>query len=694
MVLRLNALPVPRDEQEILAPMTSLLKRIVNAEDFQGRVMSQEVIDSHMCKLMSSFLFTTFHPQQLVKYRRYMEMYIKTKLVKHFHTDRMNIHVASTVEEARIFAIRGSMYRLYPSLAEEGASTCRRPPVFYYTAGAPISTCVEFTASQIFMPKESFVDIPIRQVQKSTEETKENAKSRLLSCYEMKIEADKASGRLPCCVIATLGARAGSLGYQCDDIANLRRICDKHSVSLFVEGTCMLLCGVSDSGVWFRDAFSKADAVVLQPLTWLRTGSSPSCGVVIANSRIWWSMGGERSQDLIATTNIGMLALNARVESHLRLCNILRDGLKKEAKWLNSEEGPGPRQPHISIFRIRPAVGLDVSLSNLNENSLQEVIYDDLKEYGFKDHFSLVKLDGFNGLLFHPRQSMTLSNDSKNGKRKTVDEEIKKAVVRMRLTVTNLILALSTREKLISLVADLPNLQYIQHTQIKGFVGIGGVRYVPPYEVPTNVIDSINRTLAHILSKKDSRLYRLGDFTPEKATIGDEAEEDMKFSRGKEDDSNGSSLCIVLRSGITNLEAVLEDIVSTGSSMELPQDVMDALAAAIARGIQEAEEKILLHNTNSYHPITLVRKAPLIGSIFGYIFPPSETQDPAIGHTFNIARTSTPTVSTAESKSHTSSRAESKSQLPVVTRSENGKQPEQVATITTAEDNEKVPTSS
>jgi len=437
-------------------------------------------------------------------------------------------------------------------------------------------------------------------------------------------------------VVATLGARVNSSGYQCDDIKALRRMCDVHSMSLILEGSCMLLCAIPEAGVWFKTAFECADAVVLQPLTWLRHGSSPSLAITLSKS----SLSVDAHEGLTGMSNTvalwhqlvstNLLQLNARIEMHLRLCKALEYELRNDSKVFTVDQGPGPRQPHISLFRIRPVGGLNLAEFNMDVPTLQEWLFEQhISKSDSQAHFSLIELNDTTGILFRPVQSPD------NG---CTEKSVKDAVAAIRGAMQSLHLALAAREKLQTEIKAFPNLDILDSRIVNGCVGVGAIKYLPDYEIPEDVTDTLNHTLARLLQTKKPDSYVLS------FCRGSLGEDEKGLDSHESSDSLAADAhegaCIVLKPsvGSSDMKLVLQEIIDTAKSMELPEEVLNALSKSIARGIQEAEKKIEIHNTAVYHPITLARKAPLLGTVLEWVFPPAEKVEPAFGHTFNMSK--------------------------------------------------------
>eukprot|EP00466_Bigelowiella_natans_P015500 jgi/Bigna1/83249/fgenesh1_pg.104_\ len=129
------------DDKELIDPVLNYFNRVMESNEFKAHVASPMTKHAQLIKIMSSYLSEKFHPSQVIPVERYMETFITSKLSTLFQIDEeeMDVHITASEDEAELFALRSAMHRAYPSLAQVGASSCRRPPVFYFSQGSHLA---------------------------------------------------------------------------------------------------------------------------------------------------------------------------------------------------------------------------------------------------------------------------------------------------------------------------------------------------------------------------------------------------------------------------------------------------------------------------------------------------------------------------------------------------------------------------
>lgn len=638
--------------------------------------------DAYIAKVLATKLLHSVGFPRLAGHRNFMAGYVRDMLLRHFGLNGgIELRVSADVDEARTFALKAAMHRAYPTLARQGCGSCRKPPVFYYTPGSPIASQTEIVAWKTLLSKHSFRMIRIRRSrdpsprapramsdrkgEPATDEKMDidrpgsvpsapagpEAETSFACCYEMDLDAlqtaimaDKNRGRLPCAVLATLGAKP-TLGYQSDNIRALRALCDRHSIALIVEGEALPLCATPSSGPHYTSVFRCADAIVASPLRWLARGDLiPALGLTFLREDFvsvpggrWGSgtgCGTDGAAPEVAYPNLmalwaqlaltDLMQINSLIEAQIAICDHLKRCLNQESKSFSVDVGPGPREPHAVIFRIRAAPAVRLGAFNLDECTVQSWIYSSLVAEGHQRLFSPARR-GQNvvGLFFHPFDADTMSPCTR--------VQVEAAATCMRNSIEGLVRALEVRRELPGAVSRAPRLhgvgvlEIVDPASVDGFVGVGAVRYVPPFQMPRETQDSLNRELGRILASKAPTNFAVRE-------ASDWSDEGSGVAAGPRP-------CITIGPSVSaeDLPTAIKRVLDTAGGMDLPDDVMGALSDALRRGIEEAEQRMQSQEATQYHPLSLVRRAPILGSLIGWVFPEPSDGDAGTGHTFDIA---------------------------------------------------------
>jgi aromatic-L-amino-acid decarboxylase len=211
---------------------------------------------------------------------------------------------------------------------------------------------------------------------------------------EAAIESDRAAGRTPMCVVATLGT-TGASGF--DSLAAIGDICRRQGVWLHVDaawaGTALIL----PEQRWMIEGIEHADSFVFNPHKWMMTNFDCSAYFVrdvgdllrtfeilpeylktaegdrVDNYRDWGIPLGRRFRALklwFVIRSYGLAGLRAIVRGHIEMAKALAREMADEDDF----EILAP--PTLSLFCFRyhpPAVTEPAELDRLNENLLERL---------------------------------------------------------------------------------------------------------------------------------------------------------------------------------------------------------------------------------------------------------------------------------------------------------------------------------
>jgi len=210
------------------------------------------------------------------------------------------------------------------------------------------------------------------------------------AALEAAIADDRAAGRQPICVVATLGTTAAS-GF--DPLRPIAEICRRHGVWLHVDaawaGSALLL----PEQRWMSDGIEHADSVVFNPHKWLLTNFDCSAYFVrdpetltrtfaiapeylktaederVINYRDWGVALGRRFRALklwFVIRGHGVAGLRAMLRRHIALAHDLAETIAAEPDFELVVA------PVLSLlcFRYRPAGADPAALDALNETLL------------------------------------------------------------------------------------------------------------------------------------------------------------------------------------------------------------------------------------------------------------------------------------------------------------------------------------
>ena len=205
------------------------------------------------------------------------------------------------------------------------------------------------------------------------------------------IRADRAAGRTPACVVATLGT-TGASGF--DPLRAVGEVCRRHGVWLHVDAAWAGSALVLPEQRWMIDGVEHADSFVFNPHKWLFTNFDCSAyfvrdagalvrtfeilpeylktavGETVINYRDWGIPLGRRFRALklwFVIRSYGIEGLRARIRAHIALAQAMAREVEAEADF----ELLAPARLALFCFRYRPR-GMDdaEALDALNETLL------------------------------------------------------------------------------------------------------------------------------------------------------------------------------------------------------------------------------------------------------------------------------------------------------------------------------------
>eukprot|EP00808_Paulinella_micropora_P031347 g39992.t1 len=247
---------------------------------------------SHSLDVLGEYLVLALPNTSLRETAICLKSNIEMTLNKIFRHERsFRAHLTPSIHQARLLALQSALHRRYPLLQTEGCTSLSRGPVFYLTKGSALfqtsmdarqpGTALKRLSWELLTTKDSFRIIPWKQRAASASESGEPIAPSYcmdLEALEQEIQRDEQAGRLPCGIIATIGADIHQgKPFQCDDLVALRRVCDRHNrMWLHAEGGNVLQSALPDAAV--PSPFKYADSISCQPLSWY--GQHPPSGAM------------------------------------------------------------------------------------------------------------------------------------------------------------------------------------------------------------------------------------------------------------------------------------------------------------------------------------------------------------------------------------------------------------------------------
>ena len=168
--------------------------------------------------------------------------------------------------EANFSAIALALAARFPESIEEGIAAIGGKPVLYASAESHHS--LDKSAGLLGLGRKALRRVPV-----------DDCVQMKLGELETMIEADKAGGHIPFCVVATAGTtNSGAI----DNIAALADLCQKHGLWLHVDGAYGAAAVFSNQHRELVHGIERADSVTIDPHKWL---AMPFAAGVILTSR-------------------------------------------------------------------------------------------------------------------------------------------------------------------------------------------------------------------------------------------------------------------------------------------------------------------------------------------------------------------------------------------------------------------------
>eukprot|EP01098_Paradermamoeba_levis_P000516 TRINITY_DN1054_c0_g1_i6.p1 TRINITY_DN1054_c0_g1~~TRINITY_DN1054_c0_g1_i6.p1 ORF type:complete len:583 (-),score=186.42 TRINITY_DN1054_c0_g1_i6:154-1902(-) len=499
-------------------------------------------------------------------------------------------------------AIQASIHERYPEVAEEGYFCMQQTPMIYTNLSSPI--CLHLSL-KLGLPSSSIISI-----QSSTK----FGENRTLNVQHLitQIQSDVTAGRKPMMLLLSMG-----LGHI-EDIPKLRSVCLQNNIWLHLEGEGLSLLLSSNPPKQFKD-IPQADSLTITLPLWYNTGISTACTFfkepvspnlptppplyhALSALPLWVFM-----------QAVGQNFFRDTVNRATELVKVMASML---AQNKSIEIDQSESNSICVIFRYKPntfdpdtpegAEG-ETKVDQLDESLLNRVnqqLFIDLRELGSVVGIDTIIVDKKYCIRFQPLFTC-------NEVMRVEVENIEKFVHLLGLETTLIDTSVSYRPYFASLISKVEGLHNVQ---VENFVGIGAVRYFPSFlqsiqplskEVKSE-IDVLNVTLATRLSQVKSSL----------------------FSEGKT--ANGDScVCVGVDSKQVSKELIKEYvslIKTTAESLDFSAKVAENISEDIRTRIKEAEEELRKENEDALYQEGLIRKLPLVGSLWGWWSPQPNIQ--------------------------------------------------------------------
>jgi len=238
---------------------------------------------------------------------------------------------------------------------------------------------------------------------------------------ERRIEADKAAGLEPCCVVATVGTTGTT---AVDPLDRIGPVADAHGLWLHVDAALAGTAALLPEMRWIFDGIGHADSLVFNPHKWMFTNFDCSAWYVkdpvqlqrtlaidpeylktnqdevVHNFRDWGIPLGRRFRALklwFVLRSFGARRLREMVAAHIALA-------QEFAGWIDAADGwerTAPTPLNTVCFRWAPA---DADLETCNR--LNKELLDRVNAEG-TTYLTLTKLDGMTTLRLAVGQTKT-----------------------------------------------------------------------------------------------------------------------------------------------------------------------------------------------------------------------------------------------------------------------------------------------
>ncbi len=330
------------------------------------------------------------------------------------------------------------------------------------------------------------------------------------------------------------------------------------------------------------------------------------------------------------------------VDAQLLAVRHLRDKLAKQNWPVRFVFGGGAsaHNPHLLFFQLQSTgPNRPLLLFNLDRNVLNKYIWSRISARTRPEQMALMSTiyQSQFGFLFHP-----LSNGP-SGVTPTAAANLTPAVLDQLVADIGLELTLldragSLREEFKTAVSAQKELQYVSPQQIEhAFVGVGAFRLVPAFPIPVQQANALNVVLAHALAKQNPQLFAIAMTTGNNAAAAAVAAgaaggaqagtpTSAAAATAAAPNPNEQLVCTVVRTSSLVMDKhcvtiLISEILDAAARLELPKEVVDQLSKVVQKGIREAEAKLAQETSDAYYPTTLIRKLPVVGSVWNWFSP-------------------------------------------------------------------------
>ncbi|UCF71979.1 MAG: aspartate aminotransferase family protein [Deltaproteobacteria bacterium] len=209
------------------------------------------------------------------------------------------------------------------------------------------------------------------------------------------IDADKKDGRLPCCVVATVGTTSST---SIDPLRPIGEICDRHRVWLHVDAAMAGTAAMLPEMRHILDGVEFADSFVFNPHKWMFTNFDCSAYFCkdpkaltstfeilpeylrtevdprVKNFRDWGIPLGRRFRALklwFVIRYFGIRGLQQKVRSHIELAKEFESWIRKDPRF----EMMAPVTMNLVCFRYHPPEGnfTEEELERINKGLMDEL---------------------------------------------------------------------------------------------------------------------------------------------------------------------------------------------------------------------------------------------------------------------------------------------------------------------------------
>ena len=442
-----------------------------------------------------------------------------------------------------------------------------------------------------------------------------------------------------------------------DDCEQIKKVCDEYKIWLHVHGDlCGMLFGNQENKKMVNSIKSRTDSFSFHPeknfhglggeqeenvlVTVINTAPNNdplhSSNVELSfleaykeqkRSSDWWDQNAIVPFSLwFLLQSFGAETLEKSVSKAVDLCHLLSENLKK----MENIEIDNKLNSFKVIFRFVTKVGnVDVDfLNKMNQQLLKDLEKDNSsRTLGIK----ILRVDQFLALVFDPLSSPDLNLISNE----VVTEFCKNLLVQIQIRISTILFREYFQEK-----ADKSKSLFHVETD-KLFVGLGAVRYIPPFlknqkemaPLIESQLDVLNSALAQQLSEIDSSFTEGFTYTQTISSLFPSSQTQGEENKGEVEKRS----CVLLINNKVVDEKVIDDwiqlIEKEGSRIEESSNLLENLSQIIEKGIKQAQKQI---QEDSYANDTgIIRSVPILGSVWNWWSPMQKKE--VSGRTFDLA---------------------------------------------------------